>query len=279
MPGFARYAYLAHRYGPTAAKYGRRAFKYLSAHYKRRYARRGQRPYLRGGRANTSKRIKYRQARRQVGQRITRRTTCKKRLVTQNQNVDRFNKILYFSLLTQVEKGDDIDNRQRNLINLSGFNINMQVRNNRNLPCWFNVAVIHDKTDSEAALDNVGFFRGYEDQRGLDFSTALLPSSYQWAINDDKYAVLFRKTYRLGMANNSTNYQEERTNSYREIKLWVPCKRQLRFNADSDVIPTQGRVYFVYWGVGWSDDPTTNVADSFITNLTTRMFWRDPPQG
>jgi len=158
---------------------------------------------------------------------------------------------LYTRDLVNIPLGTDneINNRQRAIVNVRGIKLFMNVLNQTNDVVYCNVAVIVPRFNQTlAAADPVDFFRGNGPQRGIDFSPALTGLEFhKHPINADKYHVLMHRRFSLAprgdlgpivfSINNSMS-------SYRTISQYIKINRQIRFEGNT---PVMGRVQLVYW--------------------------------
>lgn len=177
-------------------------------------------------------------------------TGTAKKCATVDQNpTNRDSRTLYTEELTAIPQGDDIDQRERMLANVRGFQVHAEIRNNSPVPLYVNVAILCTKAGtSSATIDASDFFRAAIGQnRARDFSTILNSNEmHNLAINSDRYVILRHKRYRLA-EDNSTSYNTQKSNSYMNLKWYVPFKRQLRWDSGLGVQPENGEVFLVYW--------------------------------
>lgn len=207
-------------------------------------------------------------------------TGTAKKCATVDQNpTNRDTRTLYTEELTTISQGDDIDQRERMLANVRGFKIDAEIRNNNGVPMYVNVAVLCTKAGtSSGTIDTSDFFRAsVGGNRGRDFSTILNSNEmHNLAINSDRYIILRHKRYRLG-EDSSTQYNTQKSNSYMNLKWYVPLKRQLRWDSGLGVQPENGEVWLVYWFDQFGSTTGTGASPAAVTTawrvVTT---FRDP---
>ena len=183
---------------------------------------------------------------------------------------------LYSESLTDMPFGQNIDERQRNIINYRGCQVCLEVRNERAELMYFNVAVLHRK-DSDGAPSTADFFRGAGSDRGLDFANGRNSCEFRMTpINSDIYTVLRHKRYLIGPAVGATLYNEHRRPNYLTLRWYMKIKRQLRYNNNAVVTPEKGHVYLCYWcdymGAGSGQAP---LADIMRVRNFHRAYWRE----
>ncbi len=239
----------------------------IAAWRARKQIQRGRRWVRTGKRAYTafSKMPRMRAAKRQrfsrmnVGHSVGSGTSKKfERVNTNGQNLQ--SRVLYdTNLLTNLVKGDALNERERNIINLRGFKICQEVTNQSTQKAlYYNVAVICPRT-SQGSISNTDFFRsqGSGTARGTNFDTGLTSNEFHCLpINTDNYTVLKHRRYRLGPATQSSGVIGGSQNNYMNIDWYIPIKRQIRYESGIGN-PTDGNIYIVYW------------ADRFDTNAGT----------
>lgn len=274
-----RALYFARRYGPMLQRYGKPMVRRFMRGYKSRYIKRGRRPYLRGGRiaSRSAKFSKFSTAR--VGEPIG--TSTSKSVTTHNSTLSAVDtRTLYTLNLTTVTKGDNRNQRERNLINVGGFKITFQVRNGRTVPMNWHLAVVSNKQNG-TTVTTTDFFRSPSDTRAQDFTTAINDLTMDnLALNSDKYQILKHKKWQLVPSSNNTTWQANSGKNFTTIRWYVPLKRQLRFEQNTDTIPNTGNVFLVYWCSHMADgsgDPA--VVDGWDVGYRTEMYFREPRTG
>lgn len=187
-------------------------------------------------------------SRTQIGERVG--TSTAKAVYTANLPKSLDTRTLYQTEVTQIAQKNafgENNTRLRQIANVRGFKVCMEIRNQSTNPMYFNIAVISPK-DSNAVVTESGFFRGYQEtSRSVDFSSGRSSNEFHCLpINSDKYTVLKHKRYRLVPVNqNSTVYMDQSGHNYMNIGFYTQLKRQVRWQ-DNGVTET-GKCYLVYW--------------------------------
>lgn len=268
-----RYLRAALRYGPRAVYWTRRFWRgYRKSYMSRLKGRRG-RPMLRGGnRSYIAKRQKFSTS--QIGQRIG-TSNSKSTLLTTGNWALRDTRTLYQINLCQIPFGQDIDERERNMVNYRGCRICFAVRSETTLPLYFHMAIVAPKQTQTVV--NADFFKGDGAERGRTFDTTLSAVQFHCSrINTDRYTVLKHKKYLLNPTNNTSSYGADSGKSYRYFDFYTKIKRQLRYESNADAVPIDGNIYFVYWADRFTADSGQAIqADSYSRQEQISVFFRD----
>lgn len=166
--------------------------------------------------------------------------TAKTDVGAQNTNATG-TRTLNFEPLINISRGDAINARERDIIDLRGFTICLGAQNNlTGLPLLMNVAVLSSKFDPTQVPTSTDFFRGESGFRGDDFDTGLQASEFHCLpINTDKYFVQSHHRYKLSrLGVNAMDHLQK--------KFYVPIKRQIRFD-DSNQTSINRQFYLVWW--------------------------------
>lgn len=255
---YARYANTARRYGPTAYKYGSKIARFMYNRYKQRKAK------------------KARFSKQQIGHRVG-SSSAKTRVEFNTDFQGLASRTLRIQGLTFLPKGDLINMRERNVVNVRGFKICLAVRNMLAQPVYFNCALVSVRNNTVVTGNN--FFRAQGAERGTDFDNNLTGLQFHClALNRDKFNILKHKRYRLAPdINDSSNYQDNKGNSYMNLDWYVKLKRQLRYTDDDANTPIDSPIYLVYWCDAWTATSgslpignTINVQDRHI------MYFKEP---
>lgn len=184
---------------------------------------------------------------------------------------------LYSTPLNDLQRGTGIDERQREHVQYKGVSCWFEYRNkNNNNPLYLNMAVIGTKdTGSPSNVTGTAFFRGNGFSRAQDFDPINMSALrlHLTPINTDNYTVLWHE--RRTLATQVAGLQANTHDAYGTIKKWIPIRRQIRYQTDN-TIPTDGRLFFVYWvsrfqGTGAS--PQTAECDIHLRHL---QYFSDP---
>lgn len=169
----------------------------------------------------------------------------------------RISRNLYtINLTSALIAGTDIDERQRAIVNLKGYLINMKFDNTSTVYDMFvNIAVVSPKNFGSVPTSE--FFRGYGTNRGLDFDLNLLNSTeMHWTpINTDKHVVLAHERFQIGKASNG--YGPD----YGQFNRYIKINKQIRY--EDIVNGAENGVYLCYW----YDYESAKKGDTAIINL------------
>lgn len=175
---------------------------------------------------------------------------------------------LYTEDLVQIPVGtsNQINNRQRGIINCRGISLYMNIRNNQEDAMYCNVAVIVPKyNQSLGAANTVDFFRGNGSSRGENFGTGLSGlEMHMLPINKDQFHILYHRRLTLAprgpvaadfsIGNSMSNYHT--------IKKYIKVNRQLRYEGNNIV---SGRIQLVYWFSDFDAVPTSAAEPNAVT--------------
>jgi len=183
--------------------------------------------------------------------------TAKRNLTVNEESLILDSRTLYSWDMTRIgaTSSNNINLRQRELINLVGFKLHMASRSFAQLPTDLinlHYAVIHDKGRSQALLQGddpvleADFFRGNGSARAIDFSTTLNGIEMNsLAINADLYTVLKRGKFTMSPVTQSSGIRKEGS---ADCEHWIPINRQIMYDTgENSDIPTDGRIFLVYW--------------------------------
>lgn len=199
-----------------------------------------------------------RRGRRNVGHRVG-ASNCKRRLILQGGWQAYPKATLNQTNLTQIgavgTTPGDLDNRQRNLVNLRGFRFDFELRNKLVYACYCNIAVVSPK-DNDSIIDNDFFRANGSDERAINFTDGRAESAvfmHMAAINTDKYNVLMHHRFTLGGRQDGSGgsdpaFQSSGTlTSYRRYHKYLPVNRQIRFDNNTSIQPESGNCYLIWW--------------------------------
>lgn len=188
---------------------------------------------------------------------------AKRNLVVEFTNLQFDSRTLYSRDLTAIPKTEDnaINGRQRDIINVRGFKIDMNFRGAlaQDQPNILHFAIIaplatlaNDSTPvgSEDVVPDTNFFRGNSENRAIDFGTGLSSMQlHSLNINSDNYVVLKRWKKIVGEADNDN---PKGPGQYKRSHTYVKLNRQVRYDtANYTENATQGRVFLVWWFDTW----------------------------
>lgn len=287
------------RFG-TVARYGTRAVgayvpRYRGAMmayrgammaYRASQAYRGGRVIARAGRGirrsfRRSRRGARTAARRNVGEPIGRssskRTSANASTSTES-SASRPDRLQNSVTLSYPSEGSGANQRERNLIRLSGFKICMEFQAgssmriggaNRDRQATINVCVLSSKNKgSIGTFDNTHFFRSNAgDNRAIDFDVVARSIDFACLpINTDKFNIhMHHRTHIAGEA-------IEHSPTVRRIMKYIPIKRQIRF--DNANIPSV-RFFLVWWVTLAGEHQTASFSDIYNVQWDVVTYFRD----
>ncbi len=173
--------------------------------------------------------------------------------------------------------GNPINQRQRDIINLRGFKLCMEIQNNLETPLHFNIAVLATKEGANESIPNGQFFRGSGESRSTDFgSSGLTSNDYHCRpINSDLYTVLMHHRMTLN-ANTPVGQNNNMGTSYYQFMKYLPVKRQLRY-ASSSPTSCQSKITLVWWCDGWqTPSGSGSVSDAVTVTERYVMYFKEP---
>ncbi|AXQ66453.1 MAG: putative capsid protein [Tantalovirus resnatis] len=276
--------YVAARYGitprfrRTAASFTGMAARYATKYAARRIQRswRGRRKRKRSYRSSPAKRVRLHG----IGERVG-TTTAKRTTVLNSAGAKIATRALHSLQLTQIthSTSNSIDDRQRNIANIRGFKLCLQIANLLNTANTVNIAVIAPKNDDVSSIGTNDFFRGSAGDRAIDFAVGLTGNQFHCTpINADKYVIMTHKRMILpGIVGQGTITSDYSGHNYRQLNMYVPFKRQVRWDQSADTTPDHGKVFLVYWCDKFMDTAgTTSITDSLETSISAITYWKEP---
>lgn len=248
----ARFAYDHHREAAHAARVIQRAAKRAA-----KYAKARARP-----RSNNK-----------VGETVS--SNNSKRCVTVYEGPsNKSTRTQYYNDILDITRGTQLDNRQRDIINVRGFKLCMEVKSllatfATGEHIMFNIALISNRNGT--APDAIDFFRNSSgDARSTDFSNGLTSTEFHCLpINTDKYAVLMHKRFMLGDSLNDANP------SHLFIEEYIPINRQFRYNDGTTSIPNNA-LHLIYWAdISMLPGGSTPSADAYQVSNTGVVYFKE----
>lgn len=269
---YRRYAPYVRYYGPGTLKAVKKMGRFMKRRYKKRY----------GGRKA--------RMRRRIGEPVGKSTS--KRFTTIDLDAaGRDSRRLYIREMTQIPQdltGNNIDERQRYMINLRGFKICCELRNTGGVPLLFNMAVVSPKGQKSDLEQNpilsVGtavepdFFRGNGNTRAVAFDGGALNSNdfHCRPINADQFTILMHKRMIIGQNSNNGTWGEQQRNSYRFVMKYIPIKRQIRYDTNGADSCQSGKIFLIYWYDQMQS--VTGAASVNVLNMSERYitYFKEP---
>lgn len=199
-----------------------------------------------------------------------------KRYISQNNGpVLQQTRQLIVENLSDIPKGDAINERERDIVNVRGFKVCMELNNVTSKPMYVNMAMICPKNSSAPSVIN--FFRDSGLKRAKNFDDNLTSLELHCLpINTDLYTVLRHKRMILAPGDTPTDTATLTGRSYTNVDWYVPLKRQMRY-ASTSALNSADRVYLVYWcdlyATGINIPGTLNALQAAERHIT---YFREP---
>lgn len=258
-------------------------YRYRRRYPMRRYARRSRGRY----RGRYSRRKRYVRRVRRVGL-PTGIGSAKRALVANTVDLPYNTRTLYSRDITSIDKTttNDINDRQRDVIKVSGFKIECNFRGSASAtePHIVHFAVIaplatlaNDSVPvgSVNAVPDTNFFRGNGASRAINFAITL--SSMQMHslnINADNYVVLKRWRKTIGEADSTTG---KGPGQYKKLRAYVKLNRQVRYDTENYTAnATQGRVFLVWWLDTYVGGVGAPVSNQLVMDQHIVTYFREP---
>lgn len=201
----------------------------------------------------------------------------------------------YGNDLTLIAKSDDglntIDERQRQTIIISGFSLKWCFINRAVEPMFMNIAVVNPKNQNTPTMSTDGFFRDYNLSRDVNFSTSLSGLElHSLPISTDKFRVLAHKRFVIPATSTLISKQktpgdpiettEANASGLPNIhcgKLWVPLRKGIKFNDDSDD-NCESKCFAVFWFDTVSAPKTATAQnDKILGAVHAVTYWTEMP--
>lgn len=202
--------------------------------------------------------------------------------VTAKVNTQMLGWTLYTQDMTFIERGTEISQRQRDVVNLRGFKIDMMFRTitqTTGTPLqsdiyFLNVAVIAPHERKPIADFPVEFFRSRDtsDSRDTNFATTLGSIDlHTLPINTDRWTVLKHQRHKM------PTFQSQIPGWNKTIEMYVPLNRQLTyFGTGAGTCNTP--VYLAYWVCRGFSTSQVDAATPFTdVQFRTTSFYRETP--
>lgn len=201
---------------------------------------------------------------------------------------------LYAKNITQVAQGGDINQRERQIIDVQGFRLRYYLKNTANTandpgvppnkPLLCNMALVYHEQDGQAeglTYKEDHFFRNNNGvSRYVKFGgigDALTGwDKYTLPMNIDDQAVLWHTRFKLGSAQTSGNFGAGSQNTWRTISRYIKIKRRLTYTGTL-AHTHQGTFWLLIWCNHIDQTPIAGqTANTFQLLGETTMFFRDP---
>lgn len=226
------------------------------------------------------KRAKIR-ARRKIGEPIG-LSTAKYNLCVNYFGSLRDSNTLHNDNINLLLRGDEINQRERNIINLRGWKIDMTIFNQTASPQIVNVAILQN-TNNDGGPQNSNFFKAEGDttERAVDADSTI--SVLKWAhgiINRELYNVLMHKRFMIGPNALFSDFDSGAVmHSWKNFKRYVPLKRQISYDTAGNE-PMSNDVHICWWTTLIKNQVTPGVStptvNAVLFNMQVRQVFRDP---
>lgn len=226
-----------------------------------------------GALANYKRYTAKKKARWRVGERVG--SSNAKSVSAEWALITRQDRSMYSHNITAPAKGDEINQRERNIINLRGVKICFETRLSAGVPggekCYFNMAMVTNKTDKSTSLfDTSGFFRAPgSTAREVNFNgISMSIDKHCLPINSDKFNILFHIRRKMKKGAPGFDAHDQMT-----IEKWVPIRRQIRYdNAGAPAC----QVWLVWWYTIANKDTIISGPDTAIESCSVVSYFREP---
>lgn len=205
---------------------------------------------------------------------------AKTQITQEPENHSMGEQIIYpYPLLNQIVKGEEINERMRDAIYVSGIRVDFTFRNVGSRKLVFNYAVIHPKTALTVTNLVQEFFRDYTDERawaanatdkrGLDWAKAV--------VNQDRYNIIAKGRMVLGPSGTT----DVNVNAYNMVcekqrGFWIPIRRMITYYETGGVSTCNHPVYFVCWCSNPHQTSGYNLTGSHAFRMRSIVWYRDP---
>ncbi|AXH77887.1 MAG: capsid protein [Tethyvirus abatis] len=154
---------------------------------------------------------------------------------------------LYQFQLWNIVKGQAIDNRERDIVNLRGYRFNCEFVNRFNTaPLQGHICVLVPKALTPT-ISTTDFFRAHKDSRAEDFNVGRTSIEFmKWPVNTDKYHILMHHRFTLAPSNASEPYNTMGPKNWYSYSRYLPIKRQIRYDGSSNADNTMN-ISLCYW--------------------------------
>lgn len=178
--------------------------------------------------------------------------------------------------ITNIDRGDGINNREQNSIYISGFQLNFYYQNTRNYPVGVNVAIVCPKNSS--GISSTGWYRSYGSSRIRNFldATNTGQDNYMLPINNDEYNILYHKRFKVNEENDTGLWNSHSGKNWGGFKKFVKLNRQVTYETNVGTSANE-KIYLVFWCNEWiAPAPQSSAAGAMNIQIHLATFFRDP---
>lgn len=205
-------------------------------------------------------------------------STGKKCDVSVQSSNGRDTRVLFSNSLTEnIVKGSNIDQRERDTINLRGFKMYFEFTNRFNQPLYCHVAVLVPKNGSTVSTQD--FFRAHTTSRAEDFNQGRDSIEMrEFPINTDKNIILMHHRFKLNPKTGDVGqaFNTDGPPNWYKFNRWLTVKRQVRYDGQSNT-DNLSNAFLVYWADRFSQAPgSTGVANHFNMAHRITAYFKEP---
>lgn len=185
---------------------------------------------------------------------------------------------LYHESLTLPNEGTLPNQREGNVINLSGIKFCLEMENIfANGRLYYNIALVQEISDPSNKNPTFGtrFFRNANGiDRGANFPLQFAITNHCTPINTDKFRVFWHHRGTLGAFPGGVGIPAQSTvSNVHKIMKWVRFKKQLRFDSSNF---SNGQLHLVYWADRQGDTTAVPITAAFDLRGEAIMYFREP---
>ncbi len=131
-------------------------------------------------------------------------------------------------LIDDIAKGDGINERERDIVQMVGWKIRLQCQNTYDIPVTMRMAVISPRQTfgANATQRAIGLLRGFGPSRSESLgvgNSGIINTNNK--INDDLYMVLYEGSAEVGPDAGSTGYSGGIQANWAYFEKWVPLEK------------------------------------------------------
>lgn len=201
-----------------------------------------------------------------------------------NQSVTRTNtqmstRTLYQDPLIQIGSGTATNQREKDIVYISGFRIVTEWNCVLQYAMFCNMAIVFDKraAPGDTSIDQTDFFRalGRNAERANSFNDYANQNSLSYHLNPlnaDRFTVLKHFRFQLGGINNTGGYNTQTMNNWRMMKFWIPLKKKVVWEDGA----LQSQIFLLQWVDRCSDGFTvTPIANAVQLNTNVSVYFKE----
>lgn len=189
----------------------------------------------------------HQQAKQRVGKEPGTATT-KRHVANATDVASRDTRTLYSFELTDIPhtSTNNVASRDRHIVNIKGFKLDIAFKNVSAIPLYLNVAVVFDKrgNDTVSVVSVNDFYRGNGSTRAADFSVNFSALElHTKPLNADRFTIYSHDRFLLGTSNQTVAQGFQYTQNFMHFKKWIPLNKQISYEDDN----AQSKIWLIYW--------------------------------